>query len=276
MQPPPSYNSLAVDKQVKFTIPKGVRAGNTVTVNLPTGKSVKITVPKGCKPGNTITVNYKDKRPQSIQPTQSNYQYEGKYNQQPTYPVVTPVAVVPSHYYQPQNNFPSAPPQQQQQQRQQQQQQQQQHYPQVMAVPVNPNNNRRSGGGAQWTNQNKNLGGVGRDTYLHGITNDTSRDAELARRLANPQNWESDQRLQNQLQEQENREYRRRQEQEQADAKFAQKFADTDGDGFVSREEQLAFQQSQQYQRPTQSPQVESDAAMARRLAAQWDTYDGR
>ena len=180
---------------------------------------------------------------------------------------------MPSHYYQPQNNFPSAPPQQQQRQ---QQQQQQQHYPQVMAVPVNPNNNRRSGGGAQWTNQNKNLGGVGRDTYLHGITNDTSRDAELARRLANPQNWESDQRLQNQLQEQENREYRRRQEQEQADAKFAQKFADTDGDGFVSREEQLAFQQSQQYQRPTQSPQVESDAAMARRLAAQWDTYDGR
>ena len=56
-------------RQVKFTIPKGVRAGNTVTVNLPTGKSVKVTVPKGLHPfkpeRNTITVNYKDKRQKS-------------------------------------------------------------------------------------------------------------------------------------------------------------------------------------------------------------------
>ena len=67
-------------RQVKFTIPKGVRAGNRVTVNLPTGKSAKVTVPKGLHPfkpeRNTITVNYKDKRqksPASVERTYSDF-----------------------------------------------------------------------------------------------------------------------------------------------------------------------------------------------------------
>jgi hypothetical protein len=48
----------SIQKQVKITIPKGVKAGNTVTVNLPDGRKIVVKVPKGLKPGNTMTVNY--------------------------------------------------------------------------------------------------------------------------------------------------------------------------------------------------------------------------
>ncbi len=61
-----------VQKQVKITLPPGVRPGNTVTVNLPDGRSVKITVPPGTRPGATLTVNYDAPAPQSAPSPQLN------------------------------------------------------------------------------------------------------------------------------------------------------------------------------------------------------------
>jgi len=299
----PSAPRLAprlINKTVKITIPKGVRAGNTITVNLPNGKTVTVKVPRGMFPGNTLTVNFQ----QEETPTQRAPVTQGQapaYNkdwnrrprqqqQQQQYPVVSGVPYYNRH--QPPNVYPSAPAQQPQRRQQQQQQypvvsgvpyynrhqppnvypsapaQQpqrkwQQQYPQVMAVPANSNN--RRGGNA--------MGRVGRETFISGMNcnftnaNDTSRDAEFARSLAA-------------LSQQQQEERRR---QERADAAYAQKFADINGDGLITREEQIQFQQAQQYNRPMQSQQQqqqqqqqqESDAAMARRLAQQWGTYDG-
>jgi len=54
------FNTVAEKegKSFEMTIPKGTKAGNKITINLPNGKTVNITVPRGMKPGNTITINY--------------------------------------------------------------------------------------------------------------------------------------------------------------------------------------------------------------------------
>ena len=48
---------------LKITIPKGVKPGNKINVNLPDGRKLSITVPKGMRPGNVMTVNYKQAPP---------------------------------------------------------------------------------------------------------------------------------------------------------------------------------------------------------------------
>jgi len=57
-QPVMQQQQQKVEKTLKITIPKGVKAGNTITVNLPDGRSLKVKVPKGMKAGNSLTVNY--------------------------------------------------------------------------------------------------------------------------------------------------------------------------------------------------------------------------
>ena len=56
-QPQQPQQPQKVQKSVQVTIPKGVRPGNKITINLPDGRQVQITVPKGMRPGNKMTVN---------------------------------------------------------------------------------------------------------------------------------------------------------------------------------------------------------------------------
>jgi len=53
-------------RQIKITIPKGVKPGNFITINDPSAGKIKIKVPKGMKPGNIMTVNIKKKSPDKI------------------------------------------------------------------------------------------------------------------------------------------------------------------------------------------------------------------
>jgi len=237
--PPPAYTreERSVAKQVKIQIPAGVRPGNTITVNLPTGKSVKVTVPKGMRAGNTLTVNYnqmvrEEVGAAAVAPESRNYDNRDRDRGS--------TAFVPAYVPVPLSHPSSHAPQ----------------IPQVMAVPIGVT-------GAQWSDNNKgrsrSVGNVGRDTYRHGMQDDTSRDEELAWKLAND-DWAPDRRLQQQMQERERADNQRRQEQERRDHEYAAN---------------LAGEQKQQYAEPPRR-QTESDAEMARRLARQWDTYDGR
>ena len=73
--PPPPYHAGAtrsVQKEAKITIPRGVRPGNTITVNLPDGRSVQVVVPKGMRPGNILTVKYTAQEPVAVQPRAGN------------------------------------------------------------------------------------------------------------------------------------------------------------------------------------------------------------
>ena len=57
-QPTTSSSSSTTKATVEIVIPKGVKSGNTITVNLPDGRTIKVTVPQGMKPGNKLTINY--------------------------------------------------------------------------------------------------------------------------------------------------------------------------------------------------------------------------
>ena len=57
-QPTSSTSSSTTKATVEIVIPKGVKSGNTITVNLPDGRTIKVTVPQGMKPGNKLTINY--------------------------------------------------------------------------------------------------------------------------------------------------------------------------------------------------------------------------
>jgi hypothetical protein len=58
-QPVMQQQQQEVEKTLKITIPRGVKAGNTITVNLPDGRSLKVKVPNGMRAGNTLTVKCK-------------------------------------------------------------------------------------------------------------------------------------------------------------------------------------------------------------------------
>jgi hypothetical protein len=50
----------AKEHTIEIKIPKGMRAGNTLAVNLPDGRSVEQVVPEGMREGNTLTIKYRD------------------------------------------------------------------------------------------------------------------------------------------------------------------------------------------------------------------------
>jgi hypothetical protein len=47
-------------KTLTISLPKGIKPGNKIHVNLPDSRQIDITVPKGMRSGNTLTINYNE------------------------------------------------------------------------------------------------------------------------------------------------------------------------------------------------------------------------
>jgi hypothetical protein len=242
--PPPAYASVApttrkVRKKVEIKIPRGVRPGNTITVNLPNNRQVKITVPKGMKAGNTLTVKYEDEVPVQYQPPPSQRvanvpsYVPATYVPLPTY-VPVPTAPVPTA---PVPTAPVMPPV----------------MPQVTGSYVGPSST--TSGGAQFVDRNKGgrtlprtIGAVGRETYMYSMQDSTARDEELAWKLAN-EDWAADKALQIRLAKEEQILKQKQREQEEADAAYARNLQSQFSSEYQQQQRQRQEQQRQERQR---------------------------